>query len=341
MQRLWLPAVLGLAHGVVDGVAGFLLFSLSQSLMPPQVGVCVLLYNALAFGGQPSAGLLIDRIQRPRAAVLAGLLLLSTALIIVNSQPVVAVVLAGLGSAVFHSGGGALAVCATRNCATGAGLFAAPGVFGLAVGGALAVTGHTIIWSVAWSFLLLMLVSVLAVFPLPVLPYNQQIVEQGGDTQHQLLLLLLAAIALRSSIWNIFQFLLQGQLTVLLALAMAAATGKLLGGILANWLGWRRFSMGALLVATPLLLLGGQHLAALLPGVALLQSVTPLALAATGKLLPQQPATAAGLALGLAIALGGFPFFSGLGLNVSTPTAITLVLVAALVSLMRVLNNTA
>lgn len=341
MQRLWLPAVLGLAHGVVDGVAGFLLFSLSQSLMPPQVGVCVLLYNALAFGGQPSAGLLIDRIQRPRAAVLAGLLLLSTALIIVNSQPVVAVVLAGLGSAVFHSGGGALAVCATRNCATGAGLFAAPGVFGLAVGGALAVTGHTIIWSVAWSFLLLMLVSVLAVFPLPVLPYNQQIVEQGGDTQHQLLLLLLAAIALRSSIWNIFQFLLQGQLTVLLALAMAAATGKLLGGILANWLGWRRFSMGALLVATPLLLLGGQHLAALLPGVALLQSVTPLALAATGKLLPQQPATAAGLALGLAIALGGFPFFSGLGLNVSTPTAITLVLVAALVSLRRVLNNTA
>ncbi len=341
MQRLWLPAVLGLAHGVVDGVAGFLLFSLSQSLMPPQVGVCVLLYNALAFGGQPSAGLLIDRIQRPRAAVLAGLLLLSTALIIVPRQPVVAVVLAGLGSAVFHSGGGALAVCATRNCATGAGLFAAPGVLGLAVGGALAVTGHTIIWSVAWSFLLLMLVSVLAVFPMPVLPYNQQIVERGGDTQHQLLLLLLAAIALRSSIWNIFQFLLQGQLTVLLALAMAAATGKLLGGILADWLGWRRFSMGALLVATPLLLLGGQHLAALLPGVALLQSVTPLALAATGKLLPQQPATAAGLALGLAIALGGFPFFSGLGLNVSTPTAITLVLVAALVSLMRVLNKTA
>jgi MFS transporter, FSR family, fosmidomycin resistance protein len=335
MLRLLLPIVLGLAHGVADGAAGFLLFSLPQSLTLPQVGTCVLLYNALAFGGQPSAGLLIDRIQRPRVAVLAGLLLLLTALTIANRQPLVAVVLAGLGSAFFHSGGGALAVCATKNCATGPGLFAAPGVLGLAVGGALAVTGHTIFW----SFLLLMFVGVLAVLPIPVLPYHRQSDERGGDSQNQLILLLLAAIALRSSIWNVFQFLLQGQLTVLLALAAAAATGKLLGGILADWLGWQRWAVVALLVATPLLVLGGQNLGTLLPGVALLQSVTPLALAATGKLLPQQPATAAGLALGLAIALGGFPFFSGLDLNLGSPAAKALILVAVLLFLWRGLRG--
>ena len=165
----------------------------------------------------------------------------------------------------FYTGGGALAVCATKNCATGPGLFAAPGVLGLAVGGGLAVTGHTI----SWSFLLLMFVGVLAVLPLPVLPYNPLSDERGGDSQNQLILLLLAAIALRSSIWNVFQFLLQGQLTVLLALAAAAATGKLLGGILADWLGWQRWAVVALLVATPLLVFGGQNLGTLLPGVAL------------------------------------------------------------------------
>jgi len=177
------------------------------------------------------------------------------------------------------------------------------------------------------------------VLPLPVLPYNPLSDERRGDSQNQLILLLLAAIALRSSIWNVFQFLLEGQLTVLLALAAAAATGKLLGGILADWLGWQRWAVVAILVATPLLVFGGQNLVTLLPGVALLQSVTPLALAATGKLLPQQPATAAGLALGLAIAIGGFPFFSGLDLNLAKPAAKALILVAVLLFLWRALRG--
>jgi len=106
---------------------------------------------------------------------------------------------------------------------------------------------------------------------------------------------------------------------------------------LADWLGWQRWAVVALLVATPLLVFGGQNLGTLLPGVALLQSVTPLALAATGKLRPQQPATAADLALGLAIAIGGFPFFSGLDLNLANPAAKALILVAVLLLLWRAL----
>src|SRR5207244_4404688 len=115
--------------------------SLSRALAPEQIVQLVVLYNVIAFGGQPLAGLVVDRFRRPRAAAVCGTALMIAALLL-QSAPVAAVVLAGAGSALFHVGAGALALCATPGRAEGPGLFAAPGVVGLAVGGALAASGH-------------------------------------------------------------------------------------------------------------------------------------------------------------------------------------------------------
>jgi FSR family fosmidomycin resistance protein-like MFS transporter len=142
------------------------------------------------------------------------------------------------------------------------------------------------------------------------------------------MIVLLAAIALRSVVWNALDLLFQGRYETLLALACAAALGKLLGGVLADRLGWRRYTVSALMLAAPLLALGNPAL--LLPGVALLQSATPAALAALARQLPRAPATAAGLGLGLAIAIGGLPILGGLGPPLASPAgALALCLCAA------------
>src|SRR5690606_155128 len=120
-------------------------------------------------------------------------------------------------------------------------------------------------------------------------------------------------IALRSAVWSSLELLLHGRWELLLAMALAAALGKILGGILADRLGWRRFATAALLLAAPLLALGGHSPLTLLPGVALLQSATPALLAALSRAMPRAPATAAGLGLGLAVAAGGVPALAGAG----------------------------
>ncbi|HWQ14760.1 MAG TPA: hypothetical protein VNL77_18320, partial [Roseiflexaceae bacterium] len=74
-RNLQSAALLGIAHGLGDGAAGYLLGGLARSMLLADVALLVLLYNALAFGGQPLAGMLVDRAGRPRAAALAGLLL--------------------------------------------------------------------------------------------------------------------------------------------------------------------------------------------------------------------------------------------------------------------------
>jgi len=351
MRRLALPLILGLAHGAADGAAGLLLGSLPRTMAIGQVALLVLLYNALAFGAQPLVGLAADWAGRPRAAALAGLLLLGAALLSFGQQPRLAVALAGLGSAAFHVGGGALALCATRGRAAGPGLFAAPGVLGLAAGGALAVGGYLPVW----PLLLVLGVLMFAVIELelPPLPYERT--KDGGRKTndaallssfvlrpsssvefegHDLVMLaLLAAIALRSAVWSSLEFLFAGRYELLLAMALAAALGKIAGGALADWVGWRRWAFGSLALAAPLLALGGQNMIALLAGVALLQSATPVALAASAQLLPGRPATAAGLALGLAIAIGGVPTTGGLGPAIGAPAALAAILTAAALAL--------
>ncbi len=153
------------------------------------------------------------------------------------------------------------------------------------------------------------------------------------------MLVLLAGIALRSVVWNMVNLLFEGRYETLLMLALAAAIGKIAGGLLADRFGWRRWVVGALLLAAPLLALGGRNMFLLLPGVALLQSATPAALAMTWRLLPRQPSLAAGLALGLAIAIGGIPTLGGLGPLLRAPPMLPGILLAAALALWWALRS--
>jgi FSR family fosmidomycin resistance protein-like MFS transporter len=333
--------VLGLAHGVADGATGYLLGYLPDRLVTLQVGLLVLLFNGLAFGSQPLVGLFADRIKRPTLVAIAGLLLHSLGLLSVPWQPALAVALAGMGSAAFHVGGGALAVNATKGRAVGPGIFAAPGVIGVAVGGALAITGQ----SVSWLFLILLLIlaAIIWLQPQPALPYRRQPQNHQPDNVFEghdaVMLLLLLAIALRSVVWTTFQFLLEGQVNILLILGLSAAIGKIVGGVMGDWIGWRRWAFLALIGASVLLTWAEDSVAALAIGLALLQSATPIALAATAQLIPSKPAFASGLALGFAITIGGLPPMMGLSPRMGSPPVVTVIGLAAAVTLWLALNR--
>lgn len=304
-----LPAVLGLAHGVSDCAAGLLLGSLSSDQSIYSIAVMVMLYNLLAFGAQPLAGLIIDKLRSPKPAVLTGLAAMSSAILLFYFNPFASVILAGIASALFHTGGGAMALCSVPGKASGAGLFSAPGVAGLAVGGFLAVNG---IFPAAFMLvLLLVLFAAVYILKSPGLPYNIKSYDAEFDKHDFIMLVLLLAIALRSAVWNIFQHLEHGEVQNIILISMAAAGGKIFGGYAGDYFGWKRYSYAALAAAVPLLVLGEYSIYFLLPGIGLVQSVTPVMVSAVYKNINKLPATAAGLSFGLAIAAGGIPFAAG------------------------------
>lgn len=327
------PFILGLAHGLADTATGFLIGSLPASAPFLNLGLLVVLFNALAFGSQPLVGLLTDRIRRPRAMALGGLVLHSIALLSIHQDPTVAVVLAGIGSAVFHVGGGALVLGISGGRATGPALFAAPGVAGVAVGGAAGMMGISPHWILAP---LVLLTAAVGLYRLPMSSIREQ-PQQNTETlfdHHDLIMLvLLMAIALRSLVWTAYQFVLQGQMEIIVALGIAAAIGKILGGVLGDRFGWRRTAMTAMLGASLLLTFGNESSWTLLIGMALLQSATPITLAAVAQTMPGKPATASGLALGLAIAAGGIPPISGLSPLIHAPPVSFLLTISVMLAM--------
>lgn len=313
--------LLGLAHGASDGVAGFLLVRLAVALPISQAGLLALLYNLLAFGAQPAIGWLLDRTRSLRPALVLGLGLSAAALPLAAVQPVLAVCCAGLGSACLHAAGGGLALLSTPGRASGPGLFAAPGVLGLALGAGLA-SYPALAWLalaalLAWLLLgLAWMASGQARQPAQP-PFPGEPAPPGIAGCEWALILLLGAYSLRSAVWTTSQLFLDGVSPAIPLAAAAAALGKLLGGPLADRLGGRRWGVAALALAAPLLSAGALDLEwppstwLLLAGVALLQSSLPAMLAWLGRALPRHPATAASLGLGLSTLLGGLPLLAG------------------------------
>ena len=325
-----LPSALGIAHGVSDGAAGLLLGSLATNSSATQITLLVLIYNALAFGSQPLIGYFADSLRSPRVFASGGMVLLAASLITRGlGFGEVAVFVAGVGSAAFHVGAGALTLRACGGRSDAAGLFAAPGVIGLAVGGALAVSGHYLYLPFFVS--LLAFVFLIQAWPIPPreASASKPAKEPIFESHDWIMIGLLTAVALRSLLWTSFQFASAGQITALIALGVAAGIGKIAGGFAAERLGYRRWTLLSLLIAAPLLAFAGKKLPLLLPGVALLQSSIPCSIAAMARLLPARPATATGLVLGLAVALGGLPTLLAIPPALTPAVALAIILVAA------------
>jgi len=337
MKKDYLPIILGLAHGVNDCAAGMLLGNLSGSVSIYGAGFLIFLYNILAFGAQPLAGLLTDRIKNPKLISVLGILIMAASLAASAISPVISVILAGAGSAMFHVGGGALALCVTPGKASGPGMFAAPGVAGLALGGYFAFYGE---------FHLIPLLIMLAVTgaliiasQIPVMPYSLPKETEEFEKHDLIMVVILFAIALRSAVWNIFQYIGTGSEFNLILIGIAAMAGKMGGGFAADKIGWRNYTVPALITSIPLLILGGSNIAFFLPGIALLQSVTPVLIAAVAKGMPRLPATASGLTLGFAIAAGGLPFTAGIDIEmINSPPVISAALLVTALTLYYVLK---
>ncbi|MGE3725604.1 MAG: hypothetical protein AB7I41_08645 [Candidatus Sericytochromatia bacterium] len=310
----------GLSHALADATTGFLLFSLGAVLHVPlaELALLFLLYNGVGFGFQPLMGLMIDRLQRPHLGAALGVGILAAVNLLWPLLPSHAlwgwVLIAALASALFHVSAGGLCLRGPQPLLS-AGCFAAPGVLGLSLGIWAALQS----WSVAFPLGLALCFSSLSFFwqsetqKQAILPLAEPV--KLSEKQELWLLGLLFAIALRSFFWNRTQ--LQSPGDWLLWLGMSACLGKLAGGCLAQRWGLPRVVWPSSVMALLCLILPSPPLWLTCLGVAALQSSSPLTLSAVGQILPGRPALAAGLALGLALALGGVPLLiqlPGLGL---------------------------
>ncbi|MDO8524703.1 MAG: hypothetical protein Q7R99_03670 [bacterium] len=304
--------VYGSTHAIVDAICAAVIFSIfkNQIVSTANFISLVILYNVLAFSLQAILGLATDYFKSPRAAAFLGCILIGISAITFLFFPIVAIIFAGLGNALFHIGGGSISLNLTPKKATAPGIYVAPGALGLLVGTLLGKSGQFIVW----PFILILAVLCLLMFIIkrPEMNYEREEIKENKLNYFKLILLLVfLSIAIRSLVGMVLVFPWKVNVDLLIILTLAVVLGKGLGGILADKFGWIRVSVGALVLSIPFLVLGAGIPYWAIIGMFLFNITMPITLVVVSNILHGRPGFAFGLTC-LALILGALPAFSGL-----------------------------
>jgi len=239
------------------------------------VAIGFLIYNVLAFGGQYFAATFLEKVSNIKPIITTCALFNVAAVALFHWIPQLSLVLAGCASAVYHVAGGS--ACIRENKAAPIGVFAAPGIVGLAIAGYLSYLKIDI-----WLFLSIVcmaFVGLVQLIQFPSLDKRSKVEEENDhrviDTHDVLMILLLGIISLRSAVWNVFQVIHEHNYTWLLAIAVSAFIGKILGGWISDKVGWKLYSLASLIVAMPLVSFFKDEIVLFCIGIGLLQSAIP------------------------------------------------------------------
>ena len=301
--------VYGTAHAIVDGICAAVIFSIlkNQIVSTTDFISLVILYNVLAFGLQAIFGLVADYFKSPRAVAFLGCILTGLSAITFLSFPIVAVIFAGLGNALFHVGGGSISLNLTPKKATAPGIYVAPGAVGILVGTLLGKGGQFI----AWPFILILAILCLLMFVIkkPEMNYEREAVRENKFNYFEFILLLVfLSIAIRSLVGAVLVFSWKTNIDLLIILTSAVVLCKGLGGILADKFCWIRVAVGALILSIPFLVFGTNIPYLAIIGMFLFNITMPITLVAISNILPGRPGFAFGLTC-LALIFGMLPAF--------------------------------
>lgn len=299
-----------LSHFCVDFACFYLLFAVFVPSAPSVVDVNIgfLLYNALAFGLQPLFGALCDipgkspvalgRAGPPAAPVGCCLLLLG---LLFSSLPWVALVLAALGNALFHVGGGIDSLTGTSGKLARSGVFVSSGAVGVALG-TLAGSSVPGLWwlplAAAALGLLLTAAAAPAMGRAAAQPgYGPRTLAGTAAPMAAGLVVTLCLVSVVVRAWGGGAIALPWKTTPLLGLlpALAACTGKAAGGFLADRFGARAIGVASLLLSAPLLSLFSGNVAAAVVGLLLFNINMSVTLCAIAAKLPQNPGLSFGI----------------------------------------------
>lgn len=300
--------LLGVAHCIVDFSCALTVVSLFFFGSPAPGGYYqwVIVYNLMAFAGQPFWGWLLDRGRGYRRGIVAGFFCIGFGSIAVGVEPLLAVVILGCGNALFHAGAGAIVYSVDDGWAGAPGLFVAPGGLGLFAGMFLAPLQ---LLSPMWVLPLLVVTAWVFHRFVPAVEVRDLRVTKGGPKSMlpAVLVLLLIVVALRSFSGFAFCVPWKAGWQGLVCLALASFGGKACGGFIADRFGWRLSCSALPAVAA----LAACRYDAFLPAACLalfaFQCTTGVTLAGIQSLFPGRPAFSFGLPC-FALLAGALPF---------------------------------
>lgn len=306
MRNNYQPLFWGLLHGLNDFAAGFMLANYTFTHNYSQSFFLIVVYSIIGFGGQLPVGFWVDYKKRLQPFAFISIISLLAAMLVYFIDGYTAIILSGIASAFMHVTGGAVCLQVNNNKTVPLALFTAPGVLGLTLGGVL---GKFSVYSL-WFVVGLVLVVSLFILKNKLPVYKSATKKQSELDAHDWLMLgILLFMCFRSFIFDIVNQVAQQYPNGIVIIGISAFAGKIIGGFIADKIGWKKFVYITLPLALLLFQLGKENIYALAFGIACLQSSVPITLLLMSNSLVRYPATATALSVGTSVAFAGLPLF--------------------------------
>ena len=300
------PVLWGLLHGLNDFTAGFMLANYTYHHHYNNSFLLIVIYSIIGFGGQLPVGFWLDHKKQIKPFSAASLILLPASMILFFINAEMGIVFSGIASAFVHVTGGAVCLQVHKNKTGPLALFTAPGVLGLTIGSILGSFSAYSLWLV---FIAVVIVGVL-IWKKDLPSYHTAPKKESELDAHDFIMLgILLIMCFRSFVFDIINHVAHNYENGILVIGISAFAGKIIGGFVADKIGWKKFVYISLPIALLLFQFGKENIYALAFGIACLQSSVPITLLLMSRSLPLYPATATALSLGTSIALAGLPIY--------------------------------
>ncbi|MDR2854537.1 MAG: hypothetical protein LBV40_00020 [Methanomicrobiales archaeon] len=326
IDKHWnMVGVYSATHFFVDFACAFLMFRSIAGT--PESYLCVLFYNFCAFAMQMPLGIIADKINRNSFFAIFGCVLVGLAYGFVHI-PIAAVIIIGIGNAMFHIGGGIDVLNISDKKLAPLGIFVAPGAFGIYYGAMLGKGSD-----LSAIFIPLALIAVAALIFISyraqreTYPKNATFSLDGIHSLHIPIAIscLFCVVFLRSFVGLELDFPWKGIGYFGTVLVCAVVFGKIIGGFAADRFGVAKTSFFSLGIATTLFLFPMIPLAGA-TAVLLFNMTMPITLWALVKTLPGAKGFAFGL-LTFGLFLGFLPKY--LNVEILTETSFLVAVLAA------------
>ena len=319
--------VYGLSHAAIDASCAAVAFSLLslKSVTNEYFVQLVVMYNVIAFGSQILFGLLVDKYRCPKLSAISGSIITASAIIVSFLSPLSAIILAGIGNAFFHVGGGTISLNLTKNKASAPGIFVAPGALGLLIG---TLYGKSEAFT-AWPLLIIIAFLCALMYHTKYPEINYKTDEKINTNYFEsIILLLLLTIVARSVIGSVVVLPWKSDIFLLATLTSGIVLGKACGGTIGDKYGWQKVGVISLLVSAPLLSFGAAIPDAAILGMFLFNFTMPITLVAISNTLPGRPGFSFGLTT-LALIIGVLPTFAGTSSFLSQSPSVFAVIISS------------
>ena len=283
--------------------------------------IAILLYNFFAFAIQLPIGIIADFVNKNAICSSIGCILVALAFGL-NQYGIIACIIAGIGNAMFHVGGGIDVLNISDKKAFFSGIYVSTGALGIFLGSNPSLLKFNLLSIMVFIIILLLFSSILLCILYCYIKNKvinkKPIIPSIHINEYIVIISLIITVCIRSYIGLILSFQWKNNFILALLTIIAVILGKMLGGFIGDIIGFTKISIISLTVSSICFIFAFNNPFFGILAILFFNMTMPITLTALSNILDNNKGIAFGL-LTLALFIGGFPVYFGYNKLIFTP----------------------